>query len=168
MTQSASHNQQNVPWYKHPWPWILMSIPAASIVVGVILLTAAFSNPHQVVVDNWYQEGRGINQSLAMDERARELGLQATLSYAEPGQPVIWLQGREEAGLQLLIYHATNNRYDRELLFLPQGEGRYLAANDTLGDVLYSNSIWYLELRDVNQEWRLRKRLQAPTTHLEW
>jgi hypothetical protein len=168
MNASMHDRRPSVPWYRHPWPWILMSIPLASIVVGIILLTAAFSNPHQVVIDNWYQEGRGINQSLALDENARQLGISASLHFNLARQPEIRLSGREEAGLQLLIYHATDNSRDRELLFLPYGEGRYVAADQTLSDVLESNSIWYLEVRDVNQEWRLRKRLQTPARTLEW
>jgi len=170
MHQQATHTHRSdtQPWYHYRWTWFLIAIPAVSIVVGGILLFAAFSNPHQVVIDNWYQEGRGINQSLALDQAARDLGITASLHYTTERQPEIRLEGRDEAALQLYVYHATNTARDFELLFLPSGDDRYHTDESGLGDMLDHPGNWYLELRDINDEWRLRKRLQTPAHTLEW
>lgn len=165
---TRSHRSDVQPWYRHRWTWFLIAIPAASIVVGAILLFAAFSNPHQVVIDNWYQEGRGINQSLAMDQAARELGITASLHYTTDRQPEIRLAGRDETALQLFVYHATDSARDFELLFLPTDGDRYHTEGRVLGQMLETQGNWHVELRDINNEWRLRKRMQTPAHTLEW
>lgn len=170
MHQQATHTVRTdtQPWYRYRWTWFLIAVPAASIVVGGILLFAAFTNPHQVVIDNWYQEGRGINQSLAMDQNARDLGITASLHYTSDRSPEIRLTGRDEAALQLFIYHATNTARDFDLLFLPAGDNRYHTEGSGLGEMLDSPGNWYVELRDINDEWRLRKRMQTPAHTLDW
>lgn len=157
------------PWYRHPWPWILMAIPAASIVVGMAMLTLAINSPGDVVVDNYYEEGRGINQSFAMDHAAEELGISAHLVFESSSQAArIYLQGREEAGLQLRIYHAIDSDRDRTLVFLPIGQGEYHNDSQVLEEVLQSQSNWYVELRNMDDEWRLRKRLRTPAAEMQW
>ena len=159
----------NRPWYRHPWPWLLMVVPAASMVVGTTMLILALNSPGDVVVDNYYEEGRGINQSFAMDHAARDLGMSARLEL-DTNQDVarIHLDGRQESGLQLRVYHAIESGRDRHFFFLPLGPGEYQLESTDLVGMLQGNSRWYLELRDVNDEWRLRRRLQTPAVEMQW
>ena len=39
------------PWYKEPWPWVIIAIPAAAVVMGVITFYLAVSNPDYLVVE---------------------------------------------------------------------------------------------------------------------
>ena len=69
--QSPSHRKaesvQSRPWYKEPWPWVAIAIPAAAVIMGGITLYLALSNPDYVVVDE--QEYREITSELrAQDE----------------------------------------------------------------------------------------------------
>ena len=41
---SARVREDTQPWYKEPWPWILMSGPAIVVVACVITIYLAFSN----------------------------------------------------------------------------------------------------------------------------
>jgi len=44
------------PWYKEPWPWVAISIPAAAVVMGFISLYLALKYPDYLVVeDDQYQ-----------------------------------------------------------------------------------------------------------------
>ena len=44
------------PWYKEPWPWVIISIPAAAVIMGFITLYLALANPDYLVVkDEDYQ-----------------------------------------------------------------------------------------------------------------
>ena len=50
------------PWYKEPWPWVAIAIPAAAVIMGVITFYLAVSNPDYLVVDE--QQYREIKSEL--------------------------------------------------------------------------------------------------------
>jgi len=39
------------PWYKEPWPWVAIAIPAAAVIMGVITFYLAVSHPDYLVVE---------------------------------------------------------------------------------------------------------------------
>jgi hypothetical protein len=39
------------PWYREPWPWLLMLPPALSVVGGLVMLYLALSAPPEIVHD---------------------------------------------------------------------------------------------------------------------
>lgn len=170
---SSTHHSDTKPWYQHRWPWILIAMPAASVVLGVILITTALRNPAILVVDNYYAEGRGINQSLAMDYAAQELGLEAQLVLTGD-RMTLQLTSTEAAGisedaLRLYVYHATHEERDQEFVLLPALQQNLYeiadpSAGASLNTLLASQGSWYLELRGADNEWRLRKRVQTPLT----
>lgn len=173
MTLNTYHSDK-APWYKHRWPWILMSVPAVSLVLGVILITTALRNPAILVVDNYYAEGRGINQSLAMDHAAEALGLQAQLSLTGDE---IYLQldsnapGVQEDALRLYVYHATHEERDTDFLLLPTATSNVYEVADAeqaaaLSTLLTTQGAWYFELRGADNDWRLRKRASTPSTQV--
>jgi len=48
---------RSLPWYKEPWPWVIIAIPGSAVIMGFITLYLAISNPdHLVVEDEQYQE----------------------------------------------------------------------------------------------------------------
>ena len=53
------------PWYREPWPWILMSGPAAVIVAGAFTIWIAFSGADGLVTQDYYKQGLAINRTLA-------------------------------------------------------------------------------------------------------
>ena len=62
-----SDSVQIKPWYKEPWPWVAIAIPAAAVIMGGITLYLALTNPDYVVVDE--QQYREITSELrAQDE----------------------------------------------------------------------------------------------------
>lgn len=163
------------PWYRHRWPWILIAVPAVSVVLGIILITTALRNPAILVVDNYYAEGRGINQSLAMDHAAEALGLTAQLQVAG-ASVTVQLSSADtasisEEALRLYIYHATHEERDQEFVLVPALQtNRYEIADSsaaaTLATLMASQGAWYLELRGADNEWRLRKRVLTPLTQV--
>ncbi|MEJ8568316.1 FixH family protein [Elongatibacter sediminis] len=45
------------PWYREPWPWVLIAIPAITVVACGVTLWLALSRPETVVLDlNRYEE----------------------------------------------------------------------------------------------------------------
>ena len=39
------------PWYREPWPWILMAGPAIVVVAGAFTMTLAFTTADEIVSD---------------------------------------------------------------------------------------------------------------------
>lgn len=39
------------PWYREPWPWVLIAIPAAAVAGSAVTLWLALSRPDTVVLD---------------------------------------------------------------------------------------------------------------------
>jgi hypothetical protein len=58
------------PWYREPWPWLLMAGPAAVIVAGVITTWIAFSTFDGLVAEDYYRRGLNINATLACEPSA--------------------------------------------------------------------------------------------------
>jgi uncharacterized protein len=157
MTEATMNN----PWYRHRWPWLLMIMPSIAIVGGFFTWWLAATANNSLVVDDYYREGRAINQQLARDDRAAKLGLSASLtqriSPAAPTAPGVVLrlsstQGATELPdwLSLRLVHATESALDAALRLTHQGNGRYEGAG-----ILPASGNWIVQLEDPTRDWRL-------------
>ena len=52
------------PWYREPWPWILMAGPAAVVVAGTVTAYIAFSGADRLVAEDYYKRGVEINRTI--------------------------------------------------------------------------------------------------------
>ena len=43
--------KQLKPWYRYPWPWVAIAIPAAAVIMGMVTLYLALTNPDYLVVE---------------------------------------------------------------------------------------------------------------------
>ncbi len=77
MTTSSTMNSDGRPWYKEPWPWILMAGPFIVIVACMNLIWTAVVTSDGLVTDDYYKQGLAINQRLQRDQQASSLGLHA-------------------------------------------------------------------------------------------
>jgi len=39
------------PWYREPWPWVAIGIPAVAVIMGLTTLYLALANPDYRVVE---------------------------------------------------------------------------------------------------------------------
>ena len=69
------------PWYMHRWPWFIMLGPAIVVVAGIHTTWVAFTQQDALVVDDYYKEGKVINQDLSRDRIAADMRLRAGLRY---------------------------------------------------------------------------------------
>lgn len=147
------------PWYRHRWPWLLAIAPTAALLGGFVTLWLAGTTSDSLVVDDYYREGRAINQQLARDRLAATLGLQAELRFQSGAgaAPALTLQLAAERGtdwppeLGLRIVHATVAALDREYRLEHVGAGRYRAA----GAAPEATGRWLVQLEDAGRSWRL-------------
>ena len=66
-----------VPWYRHPWLWFVIAIPTVAVSLSLCFVYLAVVNRDTVVRDDWYEDGKTINNSFTRDEAALKLGLAA-------------------------------------------------------------------------------------------
>lgn len=137
------------PWYREPWPWILMSGPAAVIVAGVITTWIAFANWDGLVADDYYKRGLGINAVLKREQAAAERGIEARVERAG-GEVRVRLRGAEPAALFLNLAHATRAGNDVRLRLERAADGSYRAALPPL-----AAGHWRVVLDDPRGEWRV-------------
>ena len=57
---SGGHGRDDFPlrpWYREPWPWVAIAIPAIAVIGGLFTLYLAVTNPDPLVIEEGqYQE----------------------------------------------------------------------------------------------------------------
>lgn len=139
-------------WYREPWPWLLMAGPAAVIVAGVVTIYLAVVSNDGLVADDYYKRGLAINQTLARDAVAQQLGLRARAAFAADfSQVSVSFGERPPPGdsVVLRLAHAGRPALDRMLPLRAQ-DGVFTASFPTL-----SPGRWQVTLEDTGRSWRL-------------
>ena len=147
------------PWYREPWPWFLISLPATAVIAGVTTVWIAATSADGLVVGDYYKAGLAINQTLARDDAARALALTATLKN-EDGALMLTLAGHMKAypeQLALALAHPTRQGLDQTLALNHAGGGHYRTALPALPP-----GKWHAQLTDTASTWRLSGVLYTP------
>ena len=141
----------NAPWYRSPWPWLLMAGPAAVLVAGAATTWIAFASADGLVAEDYYKQGLGINRRLAREDAARTLGLHASLRLHESGIEVV-LKGAAPEALFVHLAHATRAGHDVRLRLVLSAEGTYRAELPPL-----PAGRWRAAIEDARGTWRIVK-----------
>ena len=149
----------NKPWYKEPWPWILIAGPATVIVAGFVTLWLAIVSNDGLVADDYYKQGLAMNQRLQRDHYASNLGLRA--DFMRSGQKVrLMLATERDAALPevltLKLSHPTRAGQDQMVKMVSEGQGFY--GGELTADV---SGRWYVSIEDPSGKWRLQGDWQA-------
>ena len=147
------------PWYREPWPWFLISLPAAAVIAGVTTVWIAATSADGLVVGDYYKAGLAINQTLARDDAARAMGLTATLQHDDDGLSLT-LAGHLQSfpdQLSLTLAHPTRQGLDQALVLNHAGSGRYRSPLPVL-----QAGKWHAQLADAASTWRLSGVLHTP------
>ena len=148
------------PWYRQGWPWFLITIPASAVVAGAVTLWLAVQSWDGLVVDDYYQQGKTIQTTIARSERANELGLAADLSIrAEEAR--VQLTAKQGTALPptviLTISHPTRSGHD-QVVMLKLEDGAFAGSLEPL-----AAGRWLIQLEDESRTWRLNGTLYLPT-----
>jgi uncharacterized protein len=139
------------PWYREPWPWILMSGPAAAIVAGAATIWIAVASADGLVAEDYYKQGLAINKLLAREEAARELGLSAEIRL-EPGRIAVHLQGQSPEALFAHLAHGTRAGHDLRVRLARTAAGAYEAELPPL-----AAGRWHIVIEDARGTWRIAR-----------
>lgn len=142
------------PWYKEPWPWILMAGPGIVVVAGFVTAWLAATSDDGLVTDDYYKQGMTVNQRLHRDQQANALGLRADVMRS--GLGVRLLLGSEGGAklpevLTLKLAHPTRAGQDQLLEMVSEGQGFY--SGKMTADV---SGRWLVSIEDPAGEWRLQ------------
>ncbi len=152
------------PWYKQRWPWLLMFGPLFVIVGGAFAGYLAISRPDAMVVDDYYKQGKAINQDLRRDRAAAALALSFEASY-DAGRATLsgsmrGADGPLSAPLHIYLAHPTQPDKDIKLLVQPDAEGRFSAPLAAL-----EHTHWQVVVEGARREWRLARSWSWPRQH---
>jgi uncharacterized protein len=141
------------PWYREPWPWLLMAGPCAVIVAGFFTLWLAVRSDDGLVADDYYKRGLAINQTLSRTQRAAQLALGARVAFDVPAARVrVTVMGTGELpqDLRLRLVHPTRAFADQLIELHAASPGTY---DGRLAAPVAGRRVVMME--DVAQSWRL-------------
>lgn len=124
---------KSLPWYREPWPWLLMAGPAVVVIAGIATAVIAFSGADGLVADDYYKQGLGINREIARDQAARDLRIEGHVALL-PGLARVTLkaEARLPDRVTLRLVHPTRASLDRTVHPARVGDGLWEAPLDSL------------------------------------
>ncbi len=147
-----------MPWYRQFWPWVLIALPASSIVTSGLLILAAIADPDGLVVDNYYKEGLALNRNLAVQRQAEAMGLRADfIFYPEAGTVRVLVEAAEPQQATLRLVHPTRARKDLQSELYRDMHG---GLSGVIG--VPRQGYWRIVLEPADASWRLVGRLALP------
>lgn len=161
MSELVAENAK--PWYRQFWFWFVFSPQIYIIIMCSITVTIALKGADDVIIDNYYKEGRMINQTLEQDQRARDLGLLADLRFDRTiGDVMVSLTSVsvDTASLPdtilLMMGNPVKEEKDQIIQLKAIAPGQYRGA--LIAEPEYS---WYLTLYPISD---IAQRKEAPWT----
>ena len=147
------------PWYREPWVWLMIALPASAVIGGMITIYLAIVSSDGLVEDDYYKRGKTINLELARDQVAAHQELQAIVGINSQTRKVtVRLESRDHVHPQrvrLLLLHPTRAGKDQRIQLEHDGKGIYIG---TVRPVEPAN--WHVQLE--TDDWRLSGRVQLP------
>lgn len=155
---TAPQSHSTTPWYRNGWVWFLICIPGSAVIAGSITILIAVKTADSLVADDYYKEGRAINQRLEKDDQAKALGvsLQSSIKKSVGGHR-IELQFAAKPGtaapqsIHLLLSHPTLNHRDVKATLVKSGAATYTTEVPGL-----AAGKWYAQLEDSESVWRVK------------
>jgi hypothetical protein len=147
------------PWYREPWVWLMIALPASAVIGGMITIYLAIVSSDGLVEDDYYKRGKTINLELARDQVAAHQELQAILGMnSQTGQVTVRLESRDHVHperVSLLLLHPTRAGKDQRIQLEPDGNGVYIGTARPI-----ESANWHVQLE--TDDWRLSGRMQLP------
>lgn len=149
-----SNDVPSRPWFAQRWPWLLMAGPLLVIAAGGYTCWLAFTRPDALVVDDYYVQGKAINQDLRRERAAAVLQLDATLRYDPAAGRIaasLHSAGRPlHDAVRLHLVHSTRPEKDIVLTLVPDAGGQLTASLPML-----EQTRWRVLLENPARDWRL-------------
>src|SRR5262245_3518316 len=138
------------PWYREPWPWILMAGPAAVIVAGLASAWLAAATDGGVAPE--YRLGLAIGQTLGRICSTAALGYRSEVGLDGRGGVEVKVTGGSAPPylLRMRLTHPTRAGVERIVELETTGQGVYRAQSAKL-----PAGRWLIVLEDEAGIWSL-------------
>lgn len=150
------------PWYKEPWPFILISITGLGVVAGSTLAYIGLSNPPEIVSGEFGSLAKFVTEDSAGVHEARALGLAGRLALDE-GVIVLSLSASDLSTLpgQLMVHfqHPATSTGDSVAVLFHHGGGEYRGPYNEP-----PHARAHVMVTDLARSWSLAGRLDAANT----
>jgi hypothetical protein len=148
-------DDRNRPFWREPMMWLVIGLPLASVVAGVILVSLATRDSSDAVGDVVKRTAQIQVSDLSPDARARDLGLSAIIRVDDGFIEVLPVTGGFDRAqpLRIVLRHPSLAASDVELQATP-GDNGWRAES-----TLVLDHDWKLELMPEGMAWRLQGRL---------
>ena len=150
------------PWYREPWPWLLMAGPLVVVIAALFTAWLAISTSDGLVADDYYKQGLSANKTIASSELAKTLGLAVAFHVTEEGF-VMRLTARDNSfvppsTLVVTLSHPTRAGLDQSQVFERKGE-MYIGKLR-----LPASGHWLVLIEDEPKSWRLLGNVVLPAS----
>lgn len=121
------------PARKEPFVWLVVGIPALTVVAGFVTWWIAAQRADSDVADDHYKRGLAINRVLEREQVAQQAGLGAELQV-QPDN-ILALRLSAPAGLalpealQVVLTHPVQASQDRRIAMILNPDGLYRSAS---------------------------------------
>ena len=148
-------NSESKPWYREPMVWLVISIPAAAVIVGLSMLGYSIASYDGLVADDYYKQGKTINRRLERQARAAELGLSANLDFQPENSRILAvLSGNEKLAypesIRLSFHHSTRASLDAHGELARISDSNYMSELQPL-----EKGKWYVVLE--TDDWKISR-----------
>ncbi|KAB0464894.1 MULTISPECIES: FixH family protein [Vibrio] len=147
------------PWYKQFWPWFLIALPATVVIWTIMTVIVFTENSVDLVTEDYYKKGKGINVDISKVNIAKELGLSASIN--EKGNSVIITLNKGKLdhfpAINAMFVHRTLPDRDFTQLLTADASGNYTLTLDH-----EMQGPWFIELSPHNSEWLVQGRMNFP------
>jgi hypothetical protein len=140
------------PWYTHRWPWLLMLGPATVLAGGGYVAWLAAGHPDALVVDDYYKQGKAINQDLRRDRAATKLGLALQAQYDPRAGTLSGRLAGQAAPFTIYLAHPTLPQRDLRVFVKPAADGSFGVALPAL-----ERTHWQVVVEGALRDWRLAR-----------
>lgn len=116
------------PWYREPWPWILITGPLLVVIAGIATAWIAYTRGDTVISEDYYRQGLAVQQTLTSSEHAKAHGLTAAIKMTAEGNVSVALAARNRdftapAAIRLTLSHPTRAGLDQTAVLQRGGSG---------------------------------------------
>ncbi|WP_191603261.1 FixH family protein [Marinomonas algicola] len=150
---------KTTPWYKQFWPWFIICVPLSSMIVAVFQIYFALNSPRDLVKDNYYKEGLGINQELGRKQLATDLNIKANLRIDNlTGEILLVTENAHTQTISLQFYHVASASKDFRVTLQKISDNEYRGS---LEKTISGN--WNLSI-ESEAGWQMSGRLDLTLT----
>jgi hypothetical protein len=148
------------PWYREPWPWLLMAGPAVVIIAACYTAYLAISTSDGLVAGDYYKQGLAVNKTIASSEYAQKHGLAVSLRVTPDGF-AMKLSAADKSfvlpsSLVVTLSHPTRAGLDQTATFPRVGDS-YIGKLR-----LPTSGHWIVLVEDEPKSWRLLGNVVLP------